>query len=84
MGLAYALASAGHDAQALEVAGLATAQAAEVGASSLNIMSGGEELSAAEQRLGPAGAAHRARGRAVPPGERVSRACALARAHNHL
>jgi hypothetical protein len=83
-GLAYALASAGHDVAALEVAGLASAQGAEVGASSLNIMSGGEELAAAEQRLGPAGAEHRARGIAVPTGGRVARACALAHAHGDL
>ena len=79
-GLAYALAGAGHDVAALEVAGLASAQGAEVGASSLNIMSGGEALAAAEQRLGPAGAEHRARGIAVPTGGRVARACALAHA----
>ena len=83
-GLAYALASAGHDVAALEVAGLASAQGAEVGASSLNIMSGGEELAAAEQRLGPAGAEHRARGIAVPTGGRVARACALAHADGDL
>lgn len=50
----------------------------------MNIMSGGEELAAAEQRLGSAGAGHRARGTAVPTGGRVARACALAHAHGDL
>ncbi len=81
-GTAAALALSGDDAEALEVVGLAESHAREVGAhaDAAQGILGWEHIAAAEERLGP----HRveelkARGVAVPAGQRVIRAFALAR-----
>ena len=81
-GVATALAVLRHDADALEVVGLAEAYGVEVGGASAKTVGhllGGDSLVAAEQRVGPAGALElNARGHAVPAGNRVTRACQLA------
>lgn len=83
LGVANALASVQEDEHSAEVAGMADQQVAELGgpeASGSHLM-GQEPLLAARERLGAAGAAAcDARGRAVPAGQRVTRACELARA----
>jgi tetratricopeptide (TPR) repeat protein len=81
-GIACALALAGEDTEALEVVGLAESLAREGGA---HAPAGGnparEHVVAAEQRLGPQKIGElKALGLAVPAGERVVRACDLARA----
>jgi predicted ATPase len=77
---AEALAALGHDAEALEVAGMAESQATEFGASSDRLYD--EHLAALERRLGPAMTAElKQRGRAADPADRVARACQLARSH---
>jgi len=82
---AHALAELGEDADALEMVGLAEAQAADMfGAEAAPTLGlpGPYHLVAAEARVGAAAAAElKARGRAVPPGGRIVRACQLARAH---
>jgi hypothetical protein len=83
-GVANALAVLGEDRDAFEVVGMVAAQVAELGgpgASVVEHLLGGEAVLAARQRVGPkAAAGHEARGRAVPAGARVDRACQLARA----
>jgi predicted ATPase/class 3 adenylate cyclase len=81
-GTAAALALSGNDAEALEVVGLAESQARENGAhaNAAQGIPGWEHIVAAEERLGT----HRveelkARGVAVPAGQRVIRACDIAR-----
>jgi tetratricopeptide (TPR) repeat protein len=72
----------GQDAETLELLGLAEAQAADVGATGPTIppdTPGLEQLVAAEERLGAAADELKARGHAVAPGGRVTRACELAR-----
>ena len=79
-GVAEALAALGHDAESLEVAGMAESQSAEIGASPDAIFV--EHLAALEPRFGPARAAELKQcGRAAEPAERVARACQLARSH---
>ena len=80
-GTAAALVLSGNDAEALEVVGLAESQARENGAhpNAAQGILGWEHIVAAEERLGT----HRveglrARGVAVPAGQRVIRACDLA------
>jgi tetratricopeptide (TPR) repeat protein len=75
--IAWMLAELGHDEAALEVAGIADAQALEVGGASVPWQ---EALEAATDRVGEAASELRARGRAVSAGQRVSRATALAQA----
>jgi predicted ATPase/class 3 adenylate cyclase len=78
-GVAEALAALGHDSEALEIAGMAESQSAEVGAGDTV---DAEHLAALTQRLGPARTSElKQRGQAVPPAERVARACELARSH---
>jgi hypothetical protein len=80
LGVAEALAALGHDAESLEVAGMAESQAADIGASPDTLYDG--HLAALEQRIGPATASElKQRGRADNPAERVARACQLARSH---
>jgi predicted ATPase/class 3 adenylate cyclase len=83
LGVAVALADLPDDAAGLEVQGLAESQAVEMGgpaATTVEHLLGSDSLMAAEERLGPAGADEvKARGRAVPGGNRVIRACQLAR-----
>jgi tetratricopeptide (TPR) repeat protein len=77
-GVAEALAALGRDAEALEIAGMAESQNAEVGARD-HLPA---ELAALEQQIGPARAAElKQRARAANPAERVARACQLARSH---
>ena len=78
-GVAEALAALGHDAESLEVAGMAESQGAEIGAATDFDY---EDLAALEQRIGPARATEfKERGRAAGPADRVARACQLARSH---
>jgi predicted ATPase/class 3 adenylate cyclase len=79
-GVCWMLARLGRDADALEAAGLAEAQAKDVqGSFEGSGVPYPEDLAAPEARLGAAAAAElRAKGRAVPAGSRVSRARALA------
>jgi predicted ATPase len=78
--VAEALAALGHDAEALEVAGMAESQSAEIGASPDALLDG--HLAALQQRIGPATTAElKQRARATNPAERVARACQLARSH---
>ena len=83
LGVANTLASLQEDEDSAEVAGMAEQQIAELGgpeASGAHLL-GKEAIIAARERLGAAGAAAcDARGRAVPAGQRVTRACELARA----
>jgi hypothetical protein len=80
LGVAEALAALGYDTESLEVAGMVESVATETGASADPLYD--EHLPALEQRLGPAGVAElKERGRAVPPADRVARACQLARSH---
>lgn len=83
LGVATALARLGDDTEALEVAGLAAAQGADIGVPSVSTAThllGDDALAAADARVGPVGAAElNARGRAVPAAGRVARACRLAR-----
>lgn len=80
---AHVLADLGEDAEALELAGLAEAQNAEVlGPDTATVphLPGGDPLVAAEERVGAEAAAGlKARGRNASPGGRVTRACQLAR-----
>jgi tetratricopeptide (TPR) repeat protein len=78
--VAEALAALGHDAEALEVAGMADSQEAEIGTSMGPPCC--DHLAALEQRLGPTRTAElKRRARATGPAERVARACELARSH---
>jgi hypothetical protein len=78
--VAEALAALGHEAEALEVAGMAESQGAEIGAVPDPLHD--EHLAALEQRLGPARAAElKQRGRSSTAADRVTRACQLARSH---
>jgi predicted ATPase len=83
LGVANALAALGDDDQAAEVAGMAEQQIAELGgpeASGVHLL-GQDGILAARERLGPVATAEcDGRGRAVPAGQRVTRACELARA----
>ena len=80
VGVAEALAALGHDAESLEVAGMAESQGAEIGAAADPLHD--EHLAALEQRIGPATSAElKQRGRAADPADRVARACQLARSH---
>jgi class 3 adenylate cyclase/predicted ATPase len=81
LGIAEALAALGHDAESLEVAGMAEGQGAEIGAATDPFDY--EHLAALEQRIGPARAKElKERGRAAGPADRVTRACQLARLHS--
>jgi predicted ATPase/class 3 adenylate cyclase len=84
LGLAVALATVQDDAEATELVGMVEAQMAELGgpgAKPVSHLLGGEELAAAEQRLGETAVRQfKERGRAVPAAMRVDRAGALARA----
>jgi tetratricopeptide (TPR) repeat protein len=83
LGVAIALAVLQNDADALEVAGLAAAQGVDMsgpGSTTVAHMLGSDSLVAAEERAGSARAAElKARGQAVPAGNRVAHACQLAR-----
>jgi tetratricopeptide (TPR) repeat protein len=80
VGVAEALAALGHDAESLEVAGMAESQAAEIGSSDEAIYV--EHINALEQRLGPARTAElKQPGLTADPAERVARALQLARSH---
>lgn len=84
LGIATALADLCDDAEALEVAGLAEAQGVDMAgvpaAMTVGHLLGRDSLVAAEERAGPLGARElKARGRDVPAGNRVTRACQLAR-----
>jgi predicted ATPase/class 3 adenylate cyclase len=81
-GLANAVALIGRDADALELLGIAEMQATEIGPSGAvgEHLQGAEPVVAAHERAGTAAAADlTGRGRAVPSGYRVTRACQLAR-----
>jgi predicted ATPase len=79
-GVADALATLGHHVEALEVAGMAESQSAEIGAVADPLYV--EHLAALDQRIGPARTAElKQRGRTADPADRVSRACQLARSH---
>jgi predicted ATPase/class 3 adenylate cyclase len=81
-GIAIGLAVLGDDAEALEVAGLAEAHGVDMsGPAALTVahVLGSDSLVAAEERVGAATAELKARGKAVPAGSRVARACQLAR-----
>jgi tetratricopeptide (TPR) repeat protein len=82
LSLAEALAMTGEDAGALEEVGLSEAQSEDVRgfAGDTTEVLPGRDIGAATRRLGPGLAGElRARGRAVPAGERVMVACRLAR-----
>jgi predicted ATPase/class 3 adenylate cyclase len=83
LGIATALARLRDDTAALEVAGLAAAQGADIGGPAANIithMLGDDALTAADARAGSVRSAElNARGRAVLAAGRVPRACQLAR-----
>jgi tetratricopeptide (TPR) repeat protein len=82
LGVANALGNLEADEDAVEVAGMAERLVIELGgpeASGIHLV-GQEAILAARERLGStAAAAGNDRGHAVPPGERVARACTLAR-----
>ena len=82
-GMANALGAVARDEEAVEVHALARSQAEDVGESAATLgehLLGDSWVRSAAERLGPeAEAAVRSRGRSVPPGQRVARACALAR-----
>ena len=81
LGVAEALAALGHDAESLEVAGMAESQSTEIGAAR-GAPWEYEHLAALEQRIGPARATElKQGGRAAGPAGRVARACQLARSH---
>ena len=77
LGLADALAMTGEDAGALLAIGLSEAQSEDVrgcAGDSTEVLPGGDSITAATKRLGRILVAElRARGRAVPAGERVRR-----------
>jgi hypothetical protein len=78
LSMAEALAALGHDAESLEVKGMAERQSAEIGAAPNPLDY--EHLAALERRIGAARAAElEQRGRVADPADRVSRACQLAR-----
>jgi predicted ATPase len=82
-GLALALATAGEELDALEVHEMALAHGEHVGGpdtGTIGHLLGYDPITAAEEHAGAAAADARARGRAVPPGQRVWHACRLARA----
>jgi predicted ATPase/class 3 adenylate cyclase len=80
-GVAKVLAILQEDADALEAAGLAEAQGHDLGRTAAHLTAG-DYVTAAEERLGAAVAGDlKARGRAVPAGNRVTVACRLARAY---
>ena len=80
LGVAEALAALGHDAESLEVAGMAESHGAEIGAAGDKPFL--EHLAALEHRIGPARATElKQRGHAADPADRVARACQLARSH---
>lgn len=83
LGIATALAGLRDDTQALEVAGLAAEQGADIGGPSVSTAThllGDDALAAADARVGSVRAAElKARGCAVPAAGRVARACQLAR-----
>jgi predicted ATPase/class 3 adenylate cyclase len=83
LGIANALGVLGADEVAIEVAGMAEKLVAELGgpeASGTHLV-GQEAVVAARERLGPpATTSCISRGHCVPPAQRVTRACALARA----
>jgi class 3 adenylate cyclase/predicted ATPase len=82
-GVANALGALARDEDAVEVHALARSQAEDIGKSVLQLgehLLGDSWVRSAAERLGPEGeAAARSRGHAVLPGQRVARACALAR-----
>jgi hypothetical protein len=82
-GMANALGALARDEDAVEVYALARSQAEDVGESAVQLgehLLGDSWVRSAAERLGGEGeAAARSRGHAVPPGQRVARACALAR-----
>jgi class 3 adenylate cyclase/predicted ATPase len=82
-GMAIALAALDRDEDALEVKALARSQVEDLGGRAAEILGhflGESWIEQAAERLGPEGvAAAEARGHAVPAGQRVARACALAR-----
>jgi hypothetical protein len=82
VGMASALAALDRDEDALEANALARSQVEDLGgrdAETLEHVLGAAWIRQAADRLGPQGvAAAEARGRAVLPGQRVARACALA------
>jgi predicted ATPase/class 3 adenylate cyclase len=79
-GVAEALAALGHDAESLEVGGMAESQSIEIGAATDAFDY--EHLAALERRVRPARATElKQRGRAAGPADRVARACQLARSH---
>jgi DNA-binding SARP family transcriptional activator/predicted ATPase len=81
-GVAEALASLGHVAESLEVAGAAASLMVEVGSNPTQVLGHFVHLQALEQRIGPAEAAElKERGRVADPSDRVARACRLARQH---
>jgi predicted ATPase/class 3 adenylate cyclase len=86
LGVANALAMLGQDADAVEVAGIAEQQIAELGgpeATGMHLLGTAAE-DEAERRVGHTAAAElKAHGRAVPAPGRVARACELARAAAH-
>ncbi len=83
LGLADALAMTGEDAGALVAIGLSEAQSEDVrgfAGDTTEVLPGADSIGAATKRLGPTPAAElKARGRAIPAGERVMVACQLAR-----
>jgi predicted ATPase/class 3 adenylate cyclase len=83
-GVASALADAGADEAAVEVAALTDKQLAEMGvsgATAVHLLGQDKHLAARERLAAATLQACEVRGRAVPAGQRVTRACQLARAH---
>jgi predicted ATPase len=82
-GMANALGALARDEDAVEVYALARSQAEDVGESAVQLgehLLGDSWVRSAAERLGAEGeAAARSRGHSVPAGQRVARACALAR-----
>jgi hypothetical protein len=82
VGMAIALAALHRDEDAVEVTALARSQAEDLGGRAGEVLGhslGESWIEQATERLGPEReSAARARGTAVPAGQRVARACALA------
>jgi tetratricopeptide (TPR) repeat protein len=82
-GMANALGALARDEDAVEVHALARSQAEDIGQSAIQLgehLLGDSWVRSAAERLGAEGeAAARSRGQSVPAGQRVARACALAR-----
>ena len=87
LGVASALAQLGADEDALEVAAMGEQQVAELGipgASAVHLLGQDQHLGARERLDATKVRESEARGQAIPAGQRVTRACELARARTEI